>query len=75
MTFVHKDLGTYKLFAHKDASFINNHYYTPIDVLVQMDSDSLRHSLARAKLVCRWLEGILEFTAELDAANPDKRGK
>lgn len=75
MTFVHKDLCTYKLFAHKDVSFINNLYYTPIDVLVQMDSDSLRHSLARAKLVCRWLEGILEFAAELDAANPDKRGK
>ena len=49
--------------------------YSPIDVLVQMDSDSLRHSLARAKLVCRWLEGILEFAAELDAANPDKEGK
>ena len=61
MTFIHNDP-----LAHKDAKFINVLYYTPVGMLLQMDKTRLRHSLARAKLVCHWLEGILELTTELE---------
>jgi hypothetical protein len=70
MIFIRKDL-----FPHKDASLIDNLYYTPIEVLVRMDKDRLRHFLARAKLVCRWIEGILDFVTELDTTNHNGRGE
>lgn len=53
--------------AHRDAKFINTLYYTPVGMLMQMDRDQLRYSLARAELVCHWLEGILELMEEFEA--------
>ncbi len=61
MAFIHNDP-----LAHKDAKFINVLYYTPVGMLLQMEKAHLRHALARAKLVCHWLEGILELTTELE---------
>ena len=53
--------------APADASFINLIYYKmPIGRLLSMDKNSLQASLARAKLVCRWLEGILELSHKLE---------
>ncbi len=61
MTFINNDP-----LAHRDAKFINVLYYTPVGMLLQMEKAYLRHALARAKLVCHWLEGILELTTELE---------
>jgi hypothetical protein len=52
--------------APRDAKFINVLYDTPVGVLLQMDKVHLRHCLTRAKLVCRWLEGILKLMTKLE---------
>jgi hypothetical protein len=39
---------------------------------LKMDKPSLRHALARANLVCHWLEGILELMTELE---PETKGE
>ncbi len=62
MTFIQHEVP----FSHRDATFINALYCTPLGVLAQRDKDCLRRSLARAKLVCHWLDGILELMAELE---------
>ena len=46
--------------------FINILYYAPVGMLLQMDKAHLRHSHAKAKLVCHWLEGILELMTKLE---------
>jgi hypothetical protein len=75
MTFNYEDRFPHKYrFEHLDPSFINNIYHTPINDLIQMDKDSLRYSLARARLVCRWLDGILDFIADLDEITPKREG-
>jgi hypothetical protein len=47
--------------SHKDAQFINVIYFAPMDMLMQLDKSLIQHSLDKAKLVCQWLEGILEI--------------
>jgi hypothetical protein len=61
MTFIHSDP-----LAHRDAKFINVLYCTPVGTLLQMDKAHLNHFLARTKLVCRWLEGLLKLVDKLD---------
>jgi hypothetical protein len=59
MTFTYQD--TYDPLAHRDAQFINILYCTPVGQLAEMDRSRLRDSLAKARLVCHWLEGILQL--------------
>jgi hypothetical protein len=60
------------LIVFKDVQFIHVLYSTPISIFVQMDEGHLRHTLGRTKLVCRWLEDILELMTELE---PETKGK
>jgi hypothetical protein len=59
--------ATYKNFlrkdplSHKDAQFINVIYFAPLGMLMQLDKKLIQHSLTKAKLVCQWLEGILDL--------------
>jgi hypothetical protein len=58
MNLPYKD--THDPLIHRDAKFIGVLHYTSVGMLLQMDKAHLRHSLARARLICRWLEDILE---------------
>ena len=64
MNLPYKD--THDPLTHRDAKFTSVLYYTSVGMLRQMDKAPLQHALARAKLVCHWLEGILELTTELE---------
>jgi len=57
---------TYDPLAHRDAQFINVLYSMPVGQLVEMDRSRLVESLAKARLVCHWLEGILKLADNLD---------
>ncbi len=58
MNLFYKD--TYDPPIHRDSKFISVLYHTPVGMLLQMNKARLRHALARARLICRWPEGILE---------------
>lgn len=83
MTCIYKDLSfnNKDLLAHKDPSSsrdvqsLNALYFVPVGMLLQMDKGLIRHSLAKAKLVCQWLEGILKFADKFDGTNSNKEGK
>lgn len=58
--------GTYDLLTHRDAQFISVLFCIPIGGLMEMDKEHLRRSLAKAKLLSCWLEGILNLATKLD---------
>ena len=61
MPIIHKDHLT-----HSEAHFINVLYYTPVGMLLRMDKEHLSRALAKAQLVCHWLEGVLQLINKLD---------
>ena len=52
--------------AHKDFKFINTIYFASLDMLMQFDKELIHHALAKARLVCQCLEGLLKLADKLD---------
>ena len=54
-------------FAQMSAKFIRTFYFEPAGKLLEMEKVHIQYWLASAKLICRWLEGILKLINELEA--------
>lgn len=76
LSFHNKDSLTHKdLLTPGDLQFLNALYFGPVSMVLQMDKELLHHYLTKARLVCRWLEGILKFTDKLEGTHSNKEGK
>ena len=61
MLFIYKDP-----LIHREMQFVNLIYDAPVGVLLKIKKKNLRRALTRAKLVCCWLEGVLQLINNLD---------
>ena len=56
--------NSYDPLAHPDAQLVNVLYCTPVGRLMEMDKERLREALNKTRLVCHWLQGILNLLRE-----------
>lgn len=61
---------------HRDTEFINVIYGMQVATLVRMDKGQLSRFLARTRLVCKWLEGVLKLADMLATLEtPEQKGE